>query len=726
MAGQSTLRSLLGQKKLVTGLGFVLAGLWYYYHQQQKQKLARTNLKLKRAAAAAAAAAAASGEGSTGASAGAGQQSQSSQKGRGKRVGVDAQFVRQLKKLLPICVPAVMSREFGMLVALAIVLLGRTWLDIWFSAFNGEVVKAIVTRDKKTFIAKAVVEFGLMMWPMSVINNLLKLLISSLSIAFRSRLTAHANDKYLDGLTFYKVSNLDNRLSNADQLLTQDIDKFADNLSHLYSDLAKPAVDVLLFAFKLGQALGGMAPVYMISYFLVSGVILRQTSPPFGKYTAQEQKLEGDFRFNHSRIITHSEEIAFYRGQEREKALVTSSFEGIRRHVLKVFQLRFANGVFDSILVKYLATMTAYYLLSKPVFDPSSATELMGAIGADSTQLIEDYSRNSGYLVKLSQAVGSLMMEARTLAQFAGYTSRVAELFDVLDDVGHGRYERTMVEGRDAVTAANNVVTRADLKGTVVTRDNVIEFDRVPIVTPNGDVLVKELSFKVESGMNCLVTGPNGCGKSSLFRILGDLWPLFGGRVTKPATNRLFYVPQKPYLALGTLRDQVIYPSSRKQSQAAGVSDNDLLNILKVVHLEYLVTREEQGWDTVADWADVLSGGEKQRIAMARLFFHRPQFVILDECTSAVSVDVEGMMYTYAKEVGITLFTVSHRQSLWKYHEWLLRFDGEGGYTFGKLNLDENAFAFGHGKQGTVAEASTSTSSTSLEAKDPESQANES
>jgi len=283
-----------------------------------------------------------------------------------------------------------------------------------------------------------------------------------------------------------------------------------------------------------------------------------------------------------------------------------------------------------------------------------------------------------------------------------------------------------MVEGRDAVTAANNVVTRADLKGTVVTRDNVIEFDRVPIVTPNGDVLVKELSFKVESGMNCLVTGPNGCGKSSLFRILGDLWPLFGGRVTKPATNRLFYVPQKPYLALGTLRDQVIYPSSRKQSQAAGVSDNDLLNILKVVHLEYLVTREEQGWDTVADWADVLSGGEKQRIAMARLFFHRPQFAILDECTSAVSVDVEGMMYTYAKEVGITLFTVSHRQSLWKYHEWLLRFDGEGGYTFGKLNLDENAFAFGHGKQGAVAEALTSTSSTSLEAKDPESQSNES
>ena len=212
---------------------------------------------------------------------------------------------------------------------------------------------------------------------------------------------------------------------------------------------------------------------------------------------------------------------------------------------------------------------------------------------------------------------------------------------------------------------------------------------------------MKELSFKVESGMNCLITGPNGCGKSSLFRILGDLWPLFGGKVTKPATEHLFYVPQKPYLALGTLRDQVIYPRSKRQAEAAGYSDADLLKLLKIVHLEYLVTREEQGWDMVADWSDVLSGGEKQRVAMARLFFHKPQFAILDECTSAVSVDVEGIMYTYAKQVGITLFTVSHRQSLWKYHEWLLRFDGEGGFSFGKLNLDENAFSFGHGKTGT-------------------------
>ena len=107
--------------------------------------------------------------------------------------------------------------------------------------------------------------------------------------------------------------------------------------------------------------------------------------------------------------------------------------------------------------------------------------------------------------------------------------------------------------------------------------------------------------------------------------------------------------------------------------------------------MEYLVEREG-GWDSVQDWMDVLSGGEKQRIAMSRLFYHRPQFAILDECTSAVSVDVEGFMYTHCKKLGITLFTVSHRKTLWKYHEMVLQFDGRGNYEFRELNESEKAY----------------------------------
>lgn len=137
---------------------------------------------------------------------------------------------------------------------------------------------------------------------------------------------------------------------------------------------------------------------------------------------------------------------------------------------------------------------------------------------------------------------------------------------------------------------------------------------------------MKDLSFKVSTGMNCLISGPNGCGKSSLFRILGDLWPLFGGTLTKPAADKLFYVPQKPYLPLGTFRDQVIYPDTRQEATNKGFDDDAIMKLLDTVHLGYLVEREG-GWETVQDWADVLSGGEKQRVAMARLFYHKPQFV---------------------------------------------------------------------------------------------------
>jgi len=617
-----------------------------------------------------------------------------------RRIGVDAQFLKEVRKILPICIPGITSRETGLLIMLAVVLIIRSWLDIWFSAFNGTVVKAIVSRDRATFVSKAIFEFAVMMWPLSIVNNSLKYLINALSLSFRSRLTFYAHNEYLREITFYKMINLDNRIQNVDQLLTQDINKFSDSLSHLYSDTAKPIVDIFLFAYKLGQAIGKGAPFYMVLYFFMSAVFLRTISPPFGKYTASEQYLEGQFRYAHSRIITHSEEIAFYKGADRERELVNNSFAKIVRHVRKIYRLRFLNGVFDSILVKYCATMIAYYLLARPVFESGYSNSMMGPSNSDPTKIMEDYSRNSGYLINLSQAVGRLILAGRDITRFAGYTARVHDLFNVLDDVNKGLYERTFIsQSSSAVSSQRKTLDTTQLPQNVTIKDHVIEFDQVPIVTPNGDILLRELNFRVEMGMNCLITGPNGCGKSSLFRILGDLWPLFGGKVIKPASNQLFYVPQKPYLSVGTFRDQVIYPDSQSQMLNKGYDDSKLLQLLGVVHLGYLVDREG-GWDSVRDWADVLSGGEKQRVAMARLFYHHPQFAILDECTSQVSVDIEGIMYNYAKRVGITLFTVSHRPSLYKYHDYLIRFDGEGNYQFTKLVQDDisEAFSFGHGK----------------------------
>jgi ATP-binding cassette subfamily D (ALD) long-chain fatty acid import protein len=115
--------------------------------------------------------------------------------------------------------------------------------------------------------------------------------------------------------------------------------------------------------------------------------------------------------------------------------------------------------------------------------------------------------------------------------------------------------------------------------------------------------------------------------------------------------------------------------------------DDQLQDILQVVQLDNLV-EQQGGWDIIKDWKDVLSGGDKQRIAMARLFYHSPKYAILDECTSAVSMDIERIMYTHATKLNITLLTVSHRPSLWKYHNYILQYDGQGGYVFAELDAE--------------------------------------
>uniref|UniRef100_A0A8C1I2E2 ATP-binding cassette, sub-family D (ALD), member 3a n=1 Tax=Cyprinus carpio carpio TaxID=630221 RepID=A0A8C1I2E2_CYPCA len=555
-----------------------------------------------------------------------------------------------------------------------LMLVTRTYCDVWMIQNGTMIESGIISRDIKLF-KRHFYSYLTVIPGIALVNNFLKLGLNELKLCFRVRLTKHLYDEYLKGYTYYKMGNLDNRIANADQLLTQDVEKFCNSVVDLYSNLSKPLLDIGLYIFKLTTAIGAQGPATMMAYLLISGLFLTRLRRPIGKMTVSEQKYEGEYRYVNSRLITNSEEIAFYNGNVREKQTIHSTFRKLVDHLHNFIFFRFSMGMVDSVIAKYFATVVGYLVVSRPFLDLSHPRHLTSS----HAELLEDYYQSGRMLLRMSQALGRIVLAGREMTRLSGFTTRITELMKVLKELNSGKYERTMVSQSEK--DGSEKLTLIPGSGRIINVDNIIKFDHTPLATPNGDILIRDLCFEVKSGANVLVCGPNGCGKSSLFRVLGELWPLFGGSLTKPERGKLFYVPQRPYMTLGSLRDQVIYPDTHEDQRKKGISDQVLKEYLDNVQLGHILEREGS-WDMVQDWMDVLSGGEKQRMAMARLFYHKPQFAILDECTSAVSVDVEDYIYSHCRKVGITLFTVSHRKSLWKHHEYYLHMDGRGNYEF--------------------------------------------
>ncbi|CAH0014636.1 unnamed protein product [Clonostachys rhizophaga] len=595
-----------------------------------------------------------------------------------KRVELNREFFRSLLRLLKIVVPEWRSKEARLLISHSFFLVLRTLISVRVAEMDGAIVKALVKGRGKEFLQR-IVWWMLIAIPATFTNSMLSYHQAELSLAYRARLTHHIHDKYLSKLTFYGISALDDRIKNADQLIAVDVSKFSNSLAELYSNLAKPMLDMSIYTYSLSKSVGGEGVVFMASLVQLSANVMRALTPPFGKYVADEARLEGEFRYQHSRLIDYSEEVALYAGHNAEKDTLDKGYFTLIKHVNYILRRRFYHGFMEDFTIKYFWGALGLILCSIPVF-----VKIPGQVAMTMGDRTESFVTNRRMLLSASDAFGRIMFSYREIMELAGYTSRVASLLDVMDDIQAGHFEKKLVSSSSIED--NEAVLKG--RGTIHESKDITFID-VPIISPNGDVLIKALSFELKHGEHLLIVGPNGCGKSSLFRILGGLWPVYGGTVYKPQFSAIFYIPQRPYLSRGSLRQQIIYPDSLRQMRSRGVTDADLLSVLKILGLEHLVDLYDEGWDAEAEWRDVLSGGLQQRVAMARLFYHRPKYAILDECTSSVTLEIEKTMYDNAKALGITLMTVSHRRSLWKYHTHILQFDGQGNYVFTKLDADK-------------------------------------
>ena len=577
--------------------------------------------------------------------------------------GLNLAFLHQFLSLLSIMVPRWNSKEAGLLVSHGAFLMLRTYMSLIVARLDGEIVRDLVAGNGKLFL------WGLVKWLglggfASYTNSMIKYLEAKVSIAFRTRLTRYIHDLYLnDNLNYYKIHNLDGGLSSgADQFITQDLTQFCNAAAGLYSSLGKPFVDICVFNFQLYQSLGPLAFVGLLTNYSVTASILRKLSPPFAKLKATEGKKEGDFRSLHARLIANAEEIAFYKGSETEKSFLNKEFNELRNWMDKVYGLRIKYNMLEDFILKYTWSAYGYLLSSVPVFLPA-----WGGLGGKMEQAehavkdgrersrMKDFITNKRLMLSLADAGGRMMYAMKDLSELAGHTSRVYMLISALHRVHAQAYH---VKGKE-----NELFSLSDVQGTTQLGFDGVRLENVPIVAPSlwpqgGEELIDSLSMIIRQGDHLLISGPNGVGKSAISRVIAGLWPVYRGLVSRPKAHGedgIMFLPQRPYLSIGTLRDQVIYPDGEADMREKRKRETDLKHALDLARLGYLPEREG-GWDTRKEWKDVLSGGEKQRLAIARLLYHEPKYAFIDEGTSAVSSDVEGLLYETCKNRGISKF----------------------------------------------------------------------
>ena len=575
------------------------------------------------------------------------------------------QFWKELQWLLGVAAPTATSKGGQLMAAQFVLLVMRTMITVRCTKLNTYFLTRAISKASWSDWTKWVYSFTGWMAASTVVNSGLRYMESVIALELRQKLTERAHRKYLLNNAFYRLAVLRHgNLGTVDQRIVSDIDAFSREAASLYGHSFKPILEFFLSLHEASKELGMGRPIALFASQFFIGATLRGLTPSLGKMVALEQELEGNFRSGHSRLIASAEEVAFLKGSEAERALLDESLHRLigtqRWHALK----RIRKSIVDNI-TKFQGLLIGGCFVHVPFLARKSA---------EAAERISDFRATEELMLRCGSAFSEIMLLGKSLDELAGYTSRIVEMFRALE---------TPPPARDAASLALATRTANEAK----TKDAIV-ITNLTVHQPSPDgteprVLITGLNLTVPKGRHVIVTGPNGCGKTSLFRVLAGLWLPVEGAVAVPAGKRMLWLPQSSYLVTGTLRDQVTYPDRPTSSRS---TDEKIADCLEKVGLKKLCKPSSD--DALGlgvrhhDWNDVLSGGEKQRVSFARLLYHKPEYAILDEATAAINPEEESKLYEMVLGVGTTVFSIAHRLELRKFHTTELHVVGDGSGTF--------------------------------------------
>jgi vitamin B12/bleomycin/antimicrobial peptide transport system ATP-binding/permease protein len=538
----------------------------------------------------------------------------------------------------------------GTVIALT---LGMVYMSVQFNQWYNLFYNSLQDKDKHEFFHQ-MLRFALLATIYIVMAVYSIYLNQMLQIRWRRWLTDKYLNRWLADRTYYRMQLTGNPADNPDQRIAEDFRLFVDETLSLSLGLLNALVTLVSFAGILWTLSGPLAipynggeiviPGYMVWVALIYAIagtwLTHKIGRPLIGLNFNQQRFEADFRFGLVRFRENTEGVALYRGEQDEK---------------KNFDARFVNVIDNWWRImkrqKMLMWFTAGYSQAAVIFPflVASPRYFSGAI-----QL--------GGLIQISNAFGQVQ---GALSWFIGAYNLFASWKATSDRLLGFHY--AIEDARAQSRQSAGIELSADEK----TDDLVI--DDMQINLPNGKGLLTAASAMLKSGESLLIRGPSGAGKSTLFRAIAGIWPFGGGRIRLPKNFRVLFLPQRPYLPIGTLRQVVSYPHS-----GADFTDQQIVDVLRACGLPELVDRI----DDAQHWAQQLSPGEQQRIAFARALLHKPAWLFMDEATSALDESSEAVLYGLLKQrlPDTTLISIGHRPSLAGFHTRSLELkeNGEG------------------------------------------------